>query len=80
MLLAVFTGIIFSAAGAILLAYPLFGPEEVRSGSVVRPGSNLSTAFQKTGKPMLLNNRRIFYLGSSLIALGAVLLSVGAIY
>jgi hypothetical protein len=80
MLLAVIVGIIFSAAGATLFAYPLFSPEEIRSGSVVRPGSDLLSALQKTGKPLMLNNRKLFYTGSALIALGAVLLSVGAIY
>ena len=77
-------GIIITAIGALILAFPLWKPEDIRTGRLVKPrgkgkdnADQINRAIEHSGRAYFWTDRKIFLVGSASTMVGAVFLVVG---
>lgn len=78
-------GIIITAIGSLILAYPLWKSEPIRRGQIVKPrgkgkddSAQINKALQRIGKPYFWTDRKIYILGSAITVVGVFFLIFGA--
>jgi len=79
MLLFTAIGVVLDVMAAMILAYPQFCPEDVRTGRVVKPGMSIQKAIEKIGKPNFWTDRRIVAVGVVVLLIGATLTIIGLV-